>query len=70
MKKIGKPPSTAMVYIGNARYQLMDRIAREISFEAGYTVRSSTLVQYLIDNFSNSARVSILEDLSIRNEKG
>lgn len=69
MKKIGKPPTTAMVYIGNARYQLMDKIAREISFEAGYTVRSSTLVQYLIDNFSDSARVSILKDLSIRNEK-
>lgn len=69
MKKIGKPPSTAMVYIGNARYQLMDKIAREISFEAGYTVRSSTLVQYLIDNFSDSARVSILKDLSIGNEK-
>lgn len=69
MTKIGKPPSTAMVYIGNARYQLMDKIAREISFEAGYTVRSSTLVQYLIDNFSDSARVSILKDLSMRNEK-
>jgi hypothetical protein len=64
-KKQGNTP-TRVIYIGNPRYLVLCRHAREISVLASANVKPSEFLQFMIDRFSDQARAAML--MQLRNE--
>lgn len=62
-KKLGVPTSTAVIYIGQQRYQLLAKHAREISYLSNANIKPSTFLHYLIDEFTKKGHASLLNQL-------
>ena len=62
-KKLGEPTSTAVIYIGQQRYQLLAKHAREISYLSNANIKPSTFLHYLIDEFTKKGHASLLNQL-------
>lgn len=62
-KKLGEPTSTAVIYIGQQRYQLLAKLSREISYLSNTDVKTTTLLHYLIDEFIQEGHASLLNQL-------
>jgi hypothetical protein len=54
-KKLGEPTSTSVIYIGQQRYQLLAKHAREISYLSNTNIKITTFLHYLIDEFTKKA---------------
>lgn len=59
-------PSAPLVYIGTQRRCRLERLAVEISFTSGCTISPATLVQFLIDEYSEPARTTMLAQLKAK----
>lgn len=62
-KKLGEPTSTAVIYIGQQRYQLLAKLSREISYLSNTDVKTTTFLHYLIDEFIQEGHASLLNQL-------
>lgn len=62
-KSVSGKSSTAVIYIGQKRYQELAKQAREISYLSESNIRASTFLQFLMDNFSEQARTELLRQL-------
>lgn len=62
-KSVPGKSSTAVIYIGQKRYQELAKQAREISYLSESNIRASTFLQFLMDNFSEQARTELLRQL-------
>lgn len=62
-KSVPGKSSTAVIYIGQKRYQELAKQAREISYLSESNIRASTFLQFLMDNFSEQARTELLRKL-------
>lgn len=58
--------SAPLVYIGTQRRCRLERLAVEISFTSGCTISPAALVQFLIDEYSESARAVMLATLKTK----
>lgn len=65
IKKLGEPTSTAVIYIGPQRYQLLAKHAREISYLLNANIKPSAFIHYLIDEFVEKGRNSLIEQLQL-----
>lgn len=60
-KKPGEPASTtSVIYIGSPRYQLLAQDAREISYLTESNIKTTTFLNYLIDEYREEAKASLL----------
>lgn len=65
-KKPGELTSTtAVIYIGSSRYQLLAQDAREISYLTESNVKTTTFLHYLIDEYTEKAKASLLKQLAL-----
>ena len=62
-KKLGEPTSTAVIYIGQQRYQLLAKHAREISYLSNTHITPSTFLPCLLDGFTTKGHASLLHQL-------
>lgn len=62
-KKLGAPTSTAVIYVGQPRYQLLAAHAREISYLSSTDIKASNFLHYLIDEFADKAHKKLLGEL-------
>lgn len=68
---LGQPSSTAVIYIGQRRYQLLSRHAREISFLSNSNIKASNFIHYLIDTYAEQAHEALFKQLEQgRREEG
>ncbi|EAM4564565.1 hypothetical protein EFY76_25145, partial [Salmonella enterica] len=63
LKSVPGKSSTAVIYIGQKRYQELAKQAREISYLSESNIRPSTFLQFLIDEFGEQARNRMLKRL-------
>ncbi|EJZ3360226.1 hypothetical protein OH846_004503 [Salmonella enterica] len=68
LKSVPKKSSTAVIYIGQKRYQELAKQAREISYLSESNIRPSTFLQFLIDEFGEQARNRMLKRLLKKNK--
>lgn len=59
-KSMGAPTARAVIYIGSPRYQFLSAQARELSYLTNSNIRATTLIQYLVDEFMDTAREQLL----------
>lgn len=62
-KKLGTPTSTAVIYVGQPRYQLLAAHAREISYLSSTDIKASNFLHYLVDEFADKAHQKLLGEL-------
>ncbi|WP_168403523.1 hypothetical protein [Erwinia amylovora] len=62
-KSVSGKSSTAVIYIGQKRYQVIAKHAREISYLSESNIRPSTFLQFLMDEFSEKAHKKLLGEL-------
>lgn len=55
------PPSSGVIYIGSPRYQSLSAQARELSYLTNSNIRATTLIQYLVDEFMETASKQLLD---------
>lgn len=68
-KSVPGKSSTAVIYIGQKRYQELAKQAREISYLSESTIRPSTFLQFLMDEFGEQARTELLRQLLAEKQK-
>ncbi|ENP7393677.1 hypothetical protein ACEC56_004918 [Salmonella enterica] len=68
LKSVPGKSSTAVIYIGQKRYQELAKQAREISYLSESNIRPSTFLQFLIDEFGEQARNRMLKKLLKKNK--
>ncbi|EGL2678371.1 hypothetical protein INJ71_004685 [Salmonella enterica] len=68
LKSVPGKSSTAVIYIGQKRYQELAKQAREISYLSESNIRPSTFLQFLIDEFGEQARNRMLKRLLKKNK--
>lgn len=61
-KSMGAPTARAVIYIGSPRYQFLSAQARELSYLTNSNIRATTLIQYLVDEFMETARKQLLDE--------
>ncbi|EHK7118732.1 hypothetical protein IGM67_004785 [Escherichia coli] len=66
---IGQAKSTAVIYIGKKRYEILAKHARDISYVAEVNIRPSAFLQYMIDKLSNEAHNEMLKELMSKEDK-
>lgn len=59
----------AVIYIGQKRYQELEKQAREISYLSESNIRPSTFLQFLMDEFGEQARTELLRQLHAEKQK-
>ncbi|EIY6234433.1 hypothetical protein N7G03_004530 [Salmonella enterica] len=69
LKSVPGKSSTAVIYIGQKRYQELAKQAREISYLSESNIRPSTFLQFLIDEFGEQAHNRMLKRL-LKKSKG
>lgn len=52
------------MYVGEERCERIRRCAVEASYHSGQTISGSQFLQYLIDNFSDSAIRTLIKEMS------
>ncbi|MEY0665288.1 hypothetical protein AB7281_21920 [Providencia rettgeri] len=67
-KSMGAPTARAVIYIGSPRYQFLSAQARELSYLTNSNIRATTLVQYLVDEFMETARKQLLDEQSYKKQ--
>ncbi|ENU8217347.1 hypothetical protein ACE2MW_004687 [Salmonella enterica] len=68
-KSVPSKSSTAVIYIGQKRYQELAKQAREISYLSESNIRASTFLQFLMDEFGDQARTELLRQILAEKQK-
>ncbi|EAM8445100.1 hypothetical protein AKL66_23125 [Salmonella enterica] len=68
-KSVPGKSSTAVIYIGQKRYQELAKQAREIRYLSESNIRPSTFLQFLMDEFGEQARTELLRQLLAEKQK-
>lgn len=68
-KSVPGKSSTAVIYIGQKRYQELAKQSREISYLSESNIRPSTFLQFLMDEFGEQARTELLRQLLAEKQK-
>lgn len=68
-KSVPGKSSTAVIYIGQKRYQELAKQAREIIYLSESNIRPSTFLQFLMDEFGEQARTELLRQLLAEKQK-
>ena len=68
-KSVPGKSSTAVIYIGQKRYQELAKQACEISYLSESNIRPSTFLQFLMDEFGEQARTELLRQLLAEKQK-
>ena len=68
-KSVPGKSSTAVIYIGQKRYQELAKQVREISYLSESNIRPSTFLQFLMDEFGEQARTELLRQLLAEKQK-
>lgn len=68
-KSVPGKSSTAVIYIGQKRYQELAKQAREIGYLSESNIRPSTFLQFLMDEFGEQARTELLRQLLAEKQK-
>ena len=68
-KSVPGKSSTAVIYIGQKRYQELAKQAREISYLSESNIRPSAFLQFLMDEFGEQARTELLRQLLAEKQK-
>ena len=68
-KSVPGKSSTAVIYIGQKRYQELAKQAREISYLSESNIRPITFLQFLMDEFGEQARTELLRQLLAEKQK-
>lgn len=59
----GAGKKTESVYIGKERYAICEEVARRISFLTNYSVKTSWIIHYIIDNQLPKVEEEMIERL-------